>query len=48
MKKKGYKFVKTQDPKDDPSYSKDGKSTKGKIVGEKNQEITYVYEKKRI
>nr|MCW1079537.1 MucBP domain-containing protein [Streptococcus anginosus] len=43
--KDGFKFVKTQDPKDNPTYSTDGKSTTGKIVGDKNQSITYVYEK---
>lgn len=43
--KDGFKFVKTQDPKDNPTYSTDGKSTTGKIVGNKDQSITYVYEK---
>ena len=37
--------MKTQDPKDNPTYSTDGKSTTGKIVGNKDQSITYVYEK---
>ena len=43
--KDGFKFVKTQDPKDNPTYSTEGKSTTGKIVGNKDQSITYVYEK---
>lgn len=43
--KDGFKFVKTQDPKDNPTYSTDGKRTTGKIVGNKDQSITYVYEK---
>ncbi|MDK8135064.1 hypothetical protein QP700_06565, partial [Lactobacillus iners] len=33
------------DPKDNPTYSTEGKSTTGKIVGNKDQSITYVYEK---
>lgn len=40
--KDGFKF---KDIQDNPTYSTDGKSTKGKIVGDKNQSITYVYEK---
>ncbi|QIH22802.1 MucBP domain-containing protein [Lactobacillus iners] len=43
--KEGFKFVKTQDPKENPSYSDKGDSTKGKFVGDKTQEITYVYER---
>ncbi len=43
--KDGFKFVKTQDPKENPTYSDKGDSTKGKFVGDKTQEITYVYEK---
>ena len=43
--KDGFKFVKTQDPKENPSYSDKGDSTKGKFVGDKDQAITYVYEK---
>ena len=43
--KDGFKFVKAQDPKENPSYSDKGDSTKGKFVGDKTQEITYVYEK---
>ena len=43
--KDGFKFVKAQDPKENPSYSDKGDSTKGKFVGDKTQEITYVYER---
>ncbi len=43
--KEGFKFVKAQDPKENPTYSDKGDSTKGKFVGDKNQAITYVYEK---
>ena len=43
--KDGFKFVKTQDPKENPSYDKDGKETTGNFVPGKTQEITYVYEK---
>ena len=44
--KEGFKFVKAQDPKENPSYSENGDSKTGKFVGDKTQEITYVYEKK--
>ena len=43
--KDGFKFVKTQDPKENPKYDKDGKETTGNFVPGKTQEITYVYEK---
>jgi LPXTG-motif cell wall anchor domain protein len=43
--KDGFKFKEIKDLQDNPTYSTDGKSTKGKIVGDKNQSITYVYEK---
>ena len=43
--KDGFKFVKTQDPKENPKYEKDGKETTGNFVPGKTQEITYVYEK---
>ncbi|MDK7117419.1 hypothetical protein QP393_08825, partial [Lactobacillus gasseri] len=43
--KDGFEFKGIKDPQDNPTYSTDGKSTKGKIVGDKNQSITYVYEK---
>lgn len=43
--KDGFKFKEIKDIQDNPTYSTDGKSTKGKIVGDKNQSITYVYEK---
>ena len=43
--KDGFKFKEIKDLQDNPTYSTDGKSTTGKIVGDKNQSITYVYEK---
>ena len=43
--KDGFEFKGIKDLQDNPTYSTDGKSTKGKIVGDKNQSITYVYEK---
>ncbi len=43
--KDGFTFIKTQDPKENPKYSPKGDSTKGKFVGDKTQEITYIYEK---
>ncbi len=44
-KKDGFEFKGIKDLQDNPTYSTDGKSTTGKIVGDKNQSITYVYEK---
>ena len=43
--KDGFEFKGIKDLQDNPTYSTDGKSTTGKIVGDKNQSITYVYEK---
>ncbi len=43
--KDGFEFKGIKGLQDNPTYSTDGKSTKGKIVGDKNQSITYVYEK---
>ena len=43
--KDDFKFVKTQDPKEDPTYSQDGLFTQGNFKAEKDQAITYVYEK---
>ncbi|PNH16993.1 MucBP domain-containing protein [Lactobacillus iners] len=43
--KDGFEFKEIKDLQDNPTYSTDGKSTTGKIVGDKNQSITYVYEK---
>ena len=43
--KDGFEFKGIKDIQDNPTYSTDGKSTTGKIVGDKNQSITYVYEK---
>ena len=44
--KEGFKFVKTQDAKENPSFDENGKETKGNYVPGKTQEITYVYEKR--
>ena len=43
--KDGFKFVRTEDAKENPSYDKDGKETKGNYKPGVTQEITYVYEK---
>ena len=43
--KVGFKFVKTQEAKENPSYDKDGKETKGNFKPGVTQEITYIYEK---
>ena len=43
--KDGFKFVRTEDAKEKPSYDKDGKETKGNFKPGVKQEITYVYEK---
>ncbi|QIC18544.1 hypothetical protein GYK47_03385 [Lactobacillus iners] len=43
--KDGFEFKGIKDLQDNPNYSTDGNSTTGKIVGDKNQSITYVYEK---
>ena len=43
--KDGFKFVRTEDAKENPSYDKDGKETKGNYKPGVSQEITYVYEK---
>lgn len=43
--KDGFKFVRTEDAKENPSYDKDGKETKGNYKPGVKQEITYVYEK---
>ena len=43
--KDGFEFKGIKDLQDNPTYSTDGNSTTGKIVGDKNQSITYVYEK---
>ena len=43
--KDGFKFVRTEDAKENPSYNKDGKETKGNYKPGVTQEITYVYEK---
>ena len=43
--KDGFKFVRTEDAKENPSYDKDGKETKGNFKPGVTQEITYVYEK---
>lgn len=43
--KDGFKFVKTQDPKENPSYDSNGAEKTGNYVAGKKQEITYVYEK---
>lgn len=43
--KEGYKFVKADNPIENPEYSKDGKETKGKFEAGKDKEITYIYEK---
>ena len=43
--KDGFKFVRTEDAKENPSYDKDGKETTGNFKPGVTQEITYVYEK---
>ena len=43
--KDGFKFVRTEDAIENPSYDKDGKETKGNFKPGVTQEITYVYEK---
>ena len=43
--KDGFKFVKTQDPKENPSYDSKGAEKTGNYVAGKKQEVTYVYEK---
>ena len=43
--KDGFKFVETKDPKNEPTYDKDGKETTGEYKPGVTQEITYVYEK---
>ena len=43
--KDGFKFVRTEDAKENPSYDKDGKETTGNYKPGVTQEITYVYEK---
>ena len=43
--KDGFKFVRTENAKENPSYDKDGKETKGNYKPGVTQEITYVYEK---
>ncbi|MCT7775250.1 MAG: MucBP domain-containing protein, partial [Lactobacillus iners] len=43
--KEGFKFIETKDPKEDPTYSADGSSKTGNFKADKEQAITYVYEK---
>ena len=41
----GFKFEKTENPINNPSYSPEGNMTEGHFAPEENQEITYVYRK---
>ena len=43
--KDGFKFVRTESPVEDPSYSEQGEETEGNYKPGVTQEITYVYEK---
>ena len=43
--KDGFKFVRTENPVENPSYNENGESTTGKFKPGVKQEITYVYEK---
>lgn len=43
--KDGFKFVRTENPVENPSYNENGESTTGKFKPGVTQEITYVYEK---
>ena len=43
--KDGFKFVRTENPVEGPSYNEKGETTTGKFKAGVKQEITYVYEK---
>ena len=43
--KDGFKFVRTENPVEEPSYNEKGETTTGKFKAGVKQEITYVYEK---
>ncbi|KWZ87284.1 hypothetical protein HMPREF3224_02029, partial [Anaerococcus hydrogenalis] len=43
--KDGFKFVRTENPVENPTYNEKGESTTGKFKPGVKQEITYVYEK---
>ena len=43
--KDGFKFIKTQDPKNNPVYNEDGSKAEGNFEEDIKKEITYVYEK---
>lgn len=43
--REGYKFVRTEEPKNDPTYNQDGAEAHGNYKPGKTQEITYVYQK---
>lgn len=45
VEKDGFKFVRTENPVEEPSYNEKGETTKGKFKPGVKQEITYVYEK---
>lgn len=46
--REGYTFKKTENPKNDPTYSNVGDEKKGHFKPSKTQEITYVYQKTQI
>ena len=43
--KDGFKFIKTQDPKNNPVYKEDGSKAEGNFEEDLKKEITYIYEK---
>ncbi|MBS5965440.1 MAG: MucBP domain-containing protein, partial [Finegoldia magna] len=45
IEKDGYKFVRTENPVNEPTYDKNGEPTEGNFKPGEKQEITYVYEK---
>ncbi|MBS5943222.1 MAG: hypothetical protein KIB07_07850, partial [Finegoldia magna] len=45
--KDGFKFVRTENPVEEPSYNEKGETTTGNFKPGVKQEITYVYEKKQ-
>ena len=45
--KDGFKFVRTENPVEEPSYNEKGETTTGKFKAGVKQEITYVYEKEQ-
>ncbi|MGR7952184.1 Ig-like domain-containing protein, partial [Finegoldia sp. P2-F-LR] len=45
IEKDGYKFVRTENPVNEPTYNKNGEPTEGNFKPGEKQEITYVYEK---